>query len=599
MIYWHLSDAYQISYGVTRANLYDVAAVPTVEFDAVHEQVGTSQSAYVSYIDNRLATHTPVEIESKGVINAGGGWVEATFRAVDTVPYGTMTARFVVIEETSLEYPWTAVEVSSPATVTLSAPGDSFVVSRTFSMTRPVRGDLDVVVFLEDMSPLEVVNAQIMPLAYNPSFVSPDFALEAELGETSIHSVTLKNSGAVPDTFTVSFTQDVLPDGVGPTDWSADYREAGGSWTTGESAFSLNQGEEVDLEVRLMDNIGTASGLSVSSLHAQSQGAAEATAIASCAVFVGQRSILLVDDDSGASLETYFQTALADTGLVAHTWDAETRGRPTLAELSSYWAVLWTTGGSDCTQLSQADESAMMGYLELGGNLYLSSNDFLSSRTAASEFIADYLHIASWTGDMGGFNVVGVAGDPISDGMTLGQSGGPISPDGSDAFVLSDGDVIFNFYGSPRGLKVEEGDHKVVFTAFPFENVKTTTTSPSNQKTLVARILSWFEASAGIDDGDLPVAAGLVLEQNVPNPFNPDTRIAFTVPGGARRASLEVYDVKGRLITTLHDGPVDGGRQVVRWMGRDEHGADVASGVYFVRLEADGDRSYRKMTLLK
>jgi hypothetical protein len=34
-------------------------------------------------------------------------------------------------------------------------------------------------------------------------------------------------------------------------------------------------------------------------------------------------------------------------------------------------------------------------------------------------------------------------------------------------------------------------------------------------------------------------------------------------------------------------------------MGRDEHGADVASGIYFVRLEADGDRSYRKMTLLK
>ncbi|MBD3349195.1 MAG: T9SS type A sorting domain-containing protein [Candidatus Eisenbacteria bacterium] len=599
VIYWHLSDAYQISYGNTRANMYGVTAVPTVWFDGVYEQVGTSEAAYISYTNTRLAAPTPVEIESKGVINADGGWVDAKFRAVDSVPYGTMTARFVAIEETSQEYPWTAREVASPATVSLSAAGDTVVVSRNFNVTWAVQGDLDIVVFLEDTSPLEVVNAQIVPFAYNPSFASPDFAIEADYGDTTVHSATLTNSGAVPDTFTVTFSQDVLPANVTTSDWAGDYREAGGSWTTGPSTFALDPGESVDLEVRLIDNIGNTPGLGLSSLNAQSQGAAEATAVASFATFVDQRSILIVDDDGGQSLETHLQTALADTGLAARTWDADSLGRPTLGELSSYWAVLWTTGGSNCSQVSQADEAAMIDYLDQGGNLYLASADFLSSRSGATAFTTDYLHIDSWTSDMGGFSMAGVAGDPISDGMALGQSGGPVPTSAADRFTLLSGaDVIFAAFGNPTGLKAEESGHKVVFTAFPFENVKTGTADPSNQKTLVSRILSWFEISTGADDQAV-AWKGMSLEQNVPNPFNPVTQVAFTVPGGAERATVKVYDVRGRLVSVLFDGSVDGGRQVVRWDGRGPGGANAASGIYFVRLEANGERSERKMTLLK
>jgi len=599
IIYWHLSDSYQISYGNTRANLFGVTAVPTVEFDGVYEQVGTSQSAYISYTNARLGVETPVEIDSKGVINENGGWVEATFRAVDTVPYGTMTARFVVIEETSTEYPWTAREIASAATVNLSAAGDSVVVSRTFDVAWTVQGELDVIVWLEDTSPLQVVNAQIMPFAYNPSFDSPDFAIEAGYGETTVHSATLSNSGAVPDTFTVTFTQDVLPDGVSTSDWAGDYRELGGSWTTGASVFALDPGEEVELEVRLSDNIGTAKGLALSSLHAQSEGAEEATALGTFATFVDQRSLLIVDDDGGTALEAHLQTALADTGLAARTWDADVLGRPPLSELSSYWAVLWTTGGSDCSQVSQADETAMMGYLDQGGNLYLASNEFLSSHSEATTFITDYLHISSWLDDAGGFSMAGVAGDPISDGMALGQSGGPLPTSWTDSFVLSGADVVFNALGSPRGMRVDENGYRLVFTAFPFENVKTGTSDPSNQKTLVARVLAWFDATTGVEDGGDVVAAKLSLEQNSPNPFNPETAIAFTVPGGSERATLSVYDVNGRLVRVLFDGAVDGSRQIAPWNGRDDAGATMASGVYFARLSANGNESFRKMTLLK
>lgn len=523
----------------------------------------------------------------------------ATFKAVEPVTHGNMTAHFVVIEETSFEYPWTAREVAPTASVSLSAPGDSVVVTRNFTGGAWSGGDLDVLVFIEDRTPWEIVNAQIMPPAYRPLFAAPAFASEIGYGETAIYPTTLENDGSVPDTITVTMSQDVLPDGVGPGDWVASYREAGGSWGTGPAVFVLGPNEEVNLEVRLVDGIGTTPGLGAVSLTALSGGTGGATAIASFATFVEQASILLVDDDEGNTLETHLVTALADTGLMAMVFDADLRGRPTLGELSSYWAVLWTTGGSDATQVSLSDEANMASYLDQGGNLYLSSHDLLSSHGSATTFITDYLHITSWSSDAGGFSMAGVAGDEISDGMALGQMGGPISTAYTDKFISTGGDVIFNALGMPTGMKADEDGHKIVFTSFPFENVKTTTAYPSNQKTLISRIIAWFKGSAGVDDPDGPAFAKIELAQNKPNPFNPVTTIAFAVPEGTTSATLEVYSVSGRLVATLHDGPLTPGRHSVVWDGRDGDGAGLASGVYFARLAADGEEVFRRMTLLK
>lgn len=510
-----------------------------------------------------------------------------------------MRAHFVVIEETSLEYPWTAREVAASALVSLPAVGDSVVVTRNFSGGAWAHGDLDVLVFLEDESPHEIVNAQIMPLAYRPDFIAPAYASEIGYSETAIYPVALTNAGTLPDTITVSLSQDVLPDGVGPTDWEAAYREAGGSWGTDPAVYVLAAGEEVDLEVRLVDNVGTAAGMGLTSLSALSAGNAEATALASFATFVEQISILLVDDDGGNTLETYLETALSDTGLTAMTWDADVRGRPGAAELSSYWAVLWTTGSSDCSQFTLSDEANLAAYLDQGGNLYLSSNDFLSAHGSPTAFITGYLHISSWNSDAGGFSMAGVAGDPISDGMALGQMGGPISTAYTDKFTLAAGDVIFTALGTPTGMKAEEGGHKVVFTSFPFENVKTDAAYPSNQKVLASRIIAWFQGSAGVGESDEPAFAKVALEQNTPNPFNPSTTLSFTVPGGAASAALEVYSVAGRLVATLYDGPLAPGSHTVVWDGRNSDGASLGSGVYFARLAADGEEAFRRMTLLK
>jgi hypothetical protein len=92
------------------------------------------------------------------------------------------------------------------------------------------------------------------------------------------------------------------------------------------------------------------------------------------------------------------------------------------------------------------------------------------------------------------------------------------------------------------------------------------------------------------------------LYQNHPNPFNPSTAIPFTVPGGIGSRSavhLAVYDVKGALVKTLVSGALPGGRHEARWDGRNQRGDEVASGIYFARLQAAGTQAARKLILLR
>jgi len=90
-----------------------------------------------------------------------------------------------------------------------------------------------------------------------------------------------------------------------------------------------------------------------------------------------------------------------------------------------------------------------------------------------------------------------------------------------------------------------------------------------------------------------------MLEQNTPNPFNPVTTIAFTVPADAMEIDLSIYNAAGERVATLASGEATPGRQSVVWNGHDDAGERVASGIYFVRLSSDADTRTRKVVLLK
>jgi len=95
-----------------------------------------------------------------------------------------------------------------------------------------------------------------------------------------------------------------------------------------------------------------------------------------------------------------------------------------------------------------------------------------------------------------------------------------------------------------------------------------------------------------------PQASGIELRQNIPNPFNPSTSIIFQVrsPG---EVALRIYDIQGRHVRTLVSGNFDSGEHTATWNGRDAMGRQVASGVYFYRLESGAERVSKRMVLLK
>ena len=95
----------------------------------------------------------------------------------------------------------------------------------------------------------------------------------------------------------------------------------------------------------------------------------------------------------------------------------------------------------------------------------------------------------------------------------------------------------------------------------------------------------------------LPLASA--LHQNFPNPFNPETTIAFELSEEAV-VTLTIYGMAGQVVRQLAvDQVMAAGHYESIWDGRDVYGARVGSGLYFYRLEAGDFTSVKKMVLLK
>jgi hypothetical protein len=89
---------------------------------------------------------------------------------------------------------------------------------------------------------------------------------------------------------------------------------------------------------------------------------------------------------------------------------------------------------------------------------------------------------------------------------------------------------------------------------------------------------------AGVDEPDA-VEPKLVWAS--PNPSRDATRIQFTVQQRGR-SLVAIYNASGGLVRTLVDRVLPVGPHNVEWDGRDGHGQQVASGVYFAKLRAAG-----------
>ena len=88
------------------------------------------------------------------------------------------------------------------------------------------------------------------------------------------------------------------------------------------------------------------------------------------------------------------------------------------------------------------------------------------------------------------------------------------------------------------------------------------------------------------------------LGDSYPNPFNPTVVLPLELATDAAEVSLRVYDVLGRRVRQVWQGPLGAGSHRFVWDGRDEAGKDVAAGVYLYQVEVDGQVEAKKTTKL-
>ena len=97
-----------------------------------------------------------------------------------------------------------------------------------------------------------------------------------------------------------------------------------------------------------------------------------------------------------------------------------------------------------------------------------------------------------------------------------------------------------------------------------------------------------------VNDSNIPPV--FQLSQNIPNPFNERTFISYSLPKSSN-VKLQIYNLKGQLVTTLIDEYKPAGYHSVDWNVLEKSG--MSSGIYFYKLHTDTFTSIKKCIILK
>ena len=109
-----------------------------------------------------------------------------------------------------------------------------------------------------------------------------------------------------------------------------------------------------------------------------------------------------------------------------------------------------------------------------------------------------------------------------------------------------------------------------------------------------AKILKW-DMTADVETKWNTRPLDFTLHQNYPNPFNPTTTIPFSIPTESR-VKIEVFNILGQRVAVLGEGIYQAGSHKIFWDGKSSSGCYLASGVYLLKMEAEGTVKDMKFT---
>ncbi len=274
--------------------------------------------------------------------------------------------------------------------------------------------------------------------------------------------------------------------------------------------------------------------------------------------------ILLVDDDDNSpDVRASYTTVLDTLGLPYDIWDtANSDNEPPAAALAQYEMIIWFTGDEfgGFAGPGAAGETALSAYLDGGGCLMMSSQDYLYDR-GLTTFLDTYLGVATFNNDVTQTSVTGqgtLYGDlgtmPLSYPFTNYSDLVSPDPDASLAFVGNAGNA---------GV-VKESTYKTTFWGFPFEALPTASRGPALEATA-----TW----CGVGDPAVVLQINMVFIMN--NGSNGSRQLTFyddgTFADNAGNGGVYVYQPDTSLAYYYNDGSNCGALSYGTYRGADRY----------------------------
>ncbi len=335
--------------------------------------------------------------------------------------------------------------------------------------------------------------------------------------------------------------------------------------------------------------------------------------------------VLVIDD--GLDDPDVLYTYLEERWLISYEWwdVAANKGLDSYTVEGGSWDLV-IVGGWGTTTVPTRDygDDPYSAWLETAGNnlLYCDQDYFYTNGEedaptfSAGDFAYDIFGISEGVNDPSPTDSAfyGIDGDALSgDFVNTPYAMLPTEIDGNldglwTDFATPAGGATGFFEGENIGdvaAVYKDGDNKTACFLFDFywaveldsvlEDTTWYTYYRGNEQfeTLMDNLMEWYGFDTGVqEDGAVATPTDYSLSQNFPNPFNPSTQISFTVPNN-EMVTLKVFNVEGREVATLFQGHTQGQHAVTF------DATDLASGVYFYRLEAGSFTQTNRMILLK
>jgi hypothetical protein len=326
----------------------------------------------------------------------------------------------------------------------------------------------------------------------------------------------------------------------------------------------------------------------------------------------GKTDVLIIDEGTHWN---DFDNICDDLGYMYTYWDAagsdgsfdETipnAGFGTIIQYAQNTDILVTRDGTD---------NMFKTFLDIGGNLFSEYQDYFFDNGedgnpvfAAGDFAYDYFGMGGGGNDVSADTVVaGVAGDPLTDAFSADPFNvgddllaygywGEFWPD--EVVARTDDPnaaIIFTYTasGEGAGIRYNTATFKTVFMglALAWDRAQI-----DNFYAFVTNVMDWFGTSADVEESDIAlIPEKYDLGQNFPNPFNPTTKIDFSIVKNGK-VEINVFNMLGQQVATLADNYYQAGAHSVTW-----NAAGMANGVYFYNIKAGDFNMTKKMVLMK